>query len=104
VSRRSTRQPRLPTAYPRSSGLAPPEQGYLAVMSNEYSETELEAIQAVVDRVSSYQDGAPGGTVLEELTAGLSEAGVAVEGEDLNRLGAAIEEAHGGVSAADVLG
>jgi len=73
-------------------------------MSNEYSETELEAVQAVVDRVRSYQDGAPGGTVREELVAGLSEAGVAVEEEDLDGLAAAIEDAHGTVAAADVLG
>ena len=42
-----------------------------------HSNEELEAIQAVVDRVSSYQDGAPEGTVARELRDGLAEAGLA---------------------------
>lgn len=73
-------------------------------MSNEYSETELEAVQAVVDRVSSYQDGAPVGTVRDELAVGLGDAGIALDDADLDKLSSAIEAEHGAVAAADVLG
>jgi len=38
-------------------------------------EDDNEAVQAVVDRVLSYQAGAPSGTVREELTSGLAEIG-----------------------------
>ena len=49
--------------------------GYATAMTDERNE----AIQAVVDRVSSYQDGAPEGTVEKELRDGFTEAGVDVE-------------------------
>jgi hypothetical protein len=68
-------------------------------MANEKNE----AIQAVVDRVSSYQDGAPEGTVAQELRAGFAEAGVEVSDADLTTLADAIESEHGGVSVEDVL-
>lgn len=35
---------------------------------------KVEAVQAVVDRITSWQDGAPEETVREELLKGLSEA------------------------------
>lgn len=38
----------------------------------------VEVVQAVVDRVSSWQEGAPTETVRDELRKGLSEAGVDV--------------------------
>ena len=63
-----------------------------------------EAVQAVVDRVSSYQDGAPEGTVEAELRKGFGESGVEVPDEDVTRLAEAIEKNDGDVSAADVLG
>lgn len=69
-----------------------------------YGTTEIEAIQAVVDRVSSYQDGAPEGTVVKELHDGLNEADVEVGEDDQQRLVEAIEADAGEVSAADVLG
>ena len=69
-----------------------------------YSSDELEAIQAVIDRVSSYQDGAPEGTVQQELGDGLTEAGLDLSAEDVTRLAAAIEEEHGSVDASSVLG
>ena len=47
---------------------------------------ELEAIQLVVDRVSSWQDGATEGTVAEELRKGFDEAGVEVEPDEVDRL------------------
>ncbi len=68
-------------------------------MSNETHE----AIQAVVDRVTSYQDGAPEGTVADELRSGFQEAGVDVAEQDVARLAAAIETRHGAVSVQDVL-
>jgi hypothetical protein len=67
------------------------------------SDERIEAVQAVVDRVSSYQDGAPEGTVEKELRAGFAESGVDVSDDEVNRLAAAIEAEHGSVSASDVL-
>jgi hypothetical protein len=69
-------------------------------MENE----ELEAVQNVVDRVSSYQDGAPEGTVEQELRSGLGDAGISLEDDEIRSLASAIEEAPGEVKAADVLG
>lgn len=62
-----------------------------------------EAVQAVVDRVSSYQDGAPEGTVEQELRSGLDEAGVTLDDEQVTTLASAIESEHGNVSVAEVL-
>ena len=69
-----------------------------------HSSDELEAIQAVVDRITSYQDGAPEGTVERELGDGFAEAGLQVSTEDVARLAAAIEDEHGSVDAGSVLG
>ena len=69
-------------------------------MSNDH----LEAVQNVVDRVTSYQDGAPEGTVETELRAGFEGAGVDVEAADVTRLAEAIESANGAIDAAAVLG
>ncbi|QIG43259.1 hypothetical protein G5V58_11275 [Nocardioides anomalus] len=68
-----------------------------------HSSEELEAIQAVVDRVTSWQDGATEGTVLEELGKGFAETGVEVSDEEKKKLADAIEDEHGAVQAADVL-
>ena len=73
-------------------------------MSDNTNADRNEAIQAVVDRVSSYQDGAPEGTVETELTAGLGEVGIQLDPADVRTLAEAIETEHGGVSVADVLG
>lgn len=73
--------------------------GYEQVMSNE----EIEAVQAVVDRVSAYQDGAPEGTVEKELRSGFEEAGVTLDDAEVTRLAEAIDANDGNVSAADVL-
>ena len=72
-------------------------------MTDTRSSEELEAIQAVVDRVTSWQDGATEGTVLEELGKGFSEAGVEVSEDEKKKLADAIEDEHGAVQAADVL-
>lgn len=64
----------------------------------------IEVIQNVVDRVSSYQDGASEGTVEKELRAGLDEVGVELSGEQVQRLVEAVEADAGEVRAGDVLG
>jgi hypothetical protein len=73
--------------------------GYVARMSEE----KIEAIQAVVDRVTSWQDGATEGTVEKELRDGFAQAGVDVPDEDVRRLADAIQQEHGAVSAHEVL-
>ena len=65
---------------------------------------ELEAIQLVVDRVTSWQDGATQVTIAEELREGFDEVGVEVEPDDVQKLASAIHEEHGEVDAAEVLG
>ncbi|GAB2678791.1 hypothetical protein [Thalassiella azotivora] len=47
---------------------------------------EVEALQAVVDRVVSWQDGATEETVRAELAKGADEAGVEVDGGVLDEL------------------
>ncbi len=71
--------------------------------TKQRSSEEMEAVQAVVDRVTSWQDGATEGTVAEELRKGFGEAGVEVSEEEVTRLADAIEDEHGAVRAADVL-
>lgn len=68
-------------------------------MSNERNE----AIQAVVDRVTSWQDGATEGTVEQELRDGFGQAGVDVSDEDTHKLADAIQDRHGAVDAQQVL-
>ncbi|MFC5728293.1 MULTISPECIES: hypothetical protein [Nocardioides] len=63
----------------------------------------LEAIQAVVDRVTSWQDGATEGTVAEELRNGAREVGVEMSDEEIRRLADVIEDRHAAVDAAEVL-
>ena len=73
-------------------------------MTTTRDSAELEAIQVVVDRVSSYQDGAPEGTVEHELRQGLGEAGIDLADDDIGKLASAIEDEHGSVDAATILG
>jgi hypothetical protein len=68
------------------------------------TDEKMEAIQAVVDRVTSGQDGATEGTVDAELRRGLDEVGIDVADDDVTKLTQAIEGRHGAVSAAEVLG
>lgn len=63
----------------------------------------LTAIQAVVDRVTSWQDGATEATVADELRRGASEVGVDLSDDEVRRLAAVIEDRHGAVSAAEAL-
>lgn len=99
-------------ANDRGRRCAAPVVGYTGVMTDENQITEntdpslderLQAIQAVVDRVSSWQDGATEDTVEQELRDGFGEAGVDVSGDEVERLAAAIQERHGAVSAQEVL-
>ena len=71
---------------------------------SDYESEALEAIQGVVDRVGAYQDGAPEGTVEDELRKGFDEVGVTVSAEDVDKLASAINEENGDVSAETVLG
>ena len=63
----------------------------------------MEAIQAVVDRVTSWQDGATEGTVEEELRNGAQEVGVDISDEEIRKLADVIEDKHGAVRADEVL-
>ena len=74
-------------------------RGYVAGMTEE----KMETIQAVVDRVTSWQDGATEGTVEHELRDGFAEAGVDVPDGDVRKLADAIQDEHGTVSAQEVL-
>jgi len=76
-----------------------PSLGTLAGMSDE----RTEAIQAVVDRVTSWQDGATEGTVEAELRKGFSAAGVEVSDDDARTLAEAIEDRHGAVKVEEIL-
>lgn len=69
----------------------------------ERTSEENEAVQAVVDRVTSWQDGATEGTVAEELRKGFAESGIEVTEDEVSKLADAIEDEHGAVDAADVL-
>ena len=65
---------------------------------------ELEAIQLVVDRVSSWQDGATEETIVEELRKGFDEVAIEVEPDDVAKLADAIQNETGDVNAGEVLG
>jgi hypothetical protein len=64
---------------------------------------ELEAIQLVVDRVSSWQDGATEETIAEELRKGFDEAGVEVEPDEVDKLADAIQNETGDVDVTELL-
>ena len=62
------------------------------------------AVQAVVDRVSSWQDTAPESTVETELRKGLDDVGVELDADQVTALAEAIERDGGEVDAGSVLG
>jgi len=64
---------------------------------------KIEAVQAVVERVGSYQEGAPEGTVEKELREALGEAGLELGDEQVVALAEAIEAEHGIVDVGSVL-
>ena len=67
------------------------------------SEEKTEAMQAVVDRVTSWQDGATEGTVEAELRNGFTQAGVDGDDAHIKKLADAIESRHPDVQVQDVL-
>jgi hypothetical protein len=71
---------------------------------SDYESEQIEAIQVVVDRVSSWQDGATERTVEEELRDGFDEVAVEVAPDDVTKIAEAIREDGGEVSAAELLG
>lgn len=73
------------------------------VTSSDESSARLEAVQAVVDRVSAWQHSATDGTVVDELRQGLSEAGVDLSDEEIASLAEAIESDDGPVDASQTL-
>lgn len=72
-------------------------------MASSLDPDQVTAIQAVVDRVSSYQDGATENTLEAELRKGLDEAGLALTDPQVSSLVAAIEADAGEADAGDVL-
>jgi NAD(P)-dependent dehydrogenase (short-subunit alcohol dehydrogenase family) len=95
--------PGTPATHP--NGWVPPvvARGYLRVMTS-YSSEELEAIQSVVDRVTSWQDGATESTVATELRSGFDEAGIDLPESEIDKLADAIQDEHGSIDAVAVLG
>jgi hypothetical protein len=71
---------------------------------SDYESEQIEAIQNVVDRVSSYQDGATDRVVVEELRKGFDEIAVEVQPDDVTKIADAIEADDGDVSAQELLG
>jgi hypothetical protein len=72
-------------------------------MSDHEQAPQVEALQAVVDRVVSWQDGAPESTVREELAKGVREAGVEVPAPVLDELARRIHDDADHVEAARVV-
>ncbi len=67
------------------------------------STERTEAVQAVVDRLTSYQDTATEGTVEKELRAALGETDIDLSDDEIGRLVVAIQTTDGPVDAAEVL-
>jgi hypothetical protein len=67
------------------------------------SEEKIQAVQAVVDRMTSYQDGAPEGTVEKELREALRETDVTLSNDQVASLVASIEDGEGTVSVSEIL-
>lgn len=71
--------------------------------AEETGDARLEAVQAVVDRVTSWQDGAEEGTVESELRRGLADAGVDLDDREVSALVEALEKPDHAVHVRDVL-
>lgn len=72
-------------------------------MTEQNANEKNEAVQIIVDRVSSWQDGATEGTVAEELRKGADEVGITLTDDEITKLADAIESRHGVVDAKSVL-
>ena len=64
---------------------------------------KIAAVQAAVDRVTSWQDGATEGTVEAELRKSLDEVGVTLDQDEFDKVHAAIEEHKGTTDVSEVL-
>ena len=69
---------------------------------NNLTSEQVTAVQAVVDRVNSYQESAPEGTVEANLREGLAGAGVQLSDDQVSALTHEIE-ANGSADAGQVL-
>lgn len=67
--------------------------------SAEVLEARVESLQAVVDRVLSWQEGAPEGTVRDELDKALDEVGLDLDERTRERI---VEHVHAGDAHTDV--
>jgi hypothetical protein len=67
--------------------------------SAEVLEARVESLQAVVDRVLSWQESAPEGTVREELDKALDEVGLELDAPTRERI---VEHVHSGAEHTDV--
>ena len=65
---------------------------------------KLTAVQAVLDRVSSWQETATEGTVESEVREGLDEVGIDLTDDDVAKLTRAIEDQGGEATAEQALG
>ena len=65
---------------------------------------KIQAVQGVVDRVGSYQEGATERTIEQELRDGLADAGLDLTDDEVTRLAAAIDDVDGIVDVGEVLG
>ncbi|WP_148612688.1 hypothetical protein [Nocardioides rubriscoriae] len=72
-------------------------------MASTIDPDQVTAIQAVLDRVSSYQETAEEGTLDAELRKGLDEAGIRLTDHQIGALVAAIEADAGEADAEDAL-
>jgi hypothetical protein len=73
-------------------------------MANDLSHDQITAVQAAVDRVSSWQDGATEGTLEDELRTALDEVGVSLDDDQFGKVLTALEEHKGTTDAHAVLG
>lgn len=64
----------------------------------------IEALQGLVQRVGSYQEGAPEGTIEKELRSALAETDLELTDDQVTRLAEAIDAEDGIVDVAAVLG
>ncbi|MCL3837237.1 hypothetical protein [Aeromicrobium duanguangcaii] len=64
---------------------------------------KLELIQTVVNHVGAYQDGAPAGTIGEELRRGLGKVELTLDDAHIDALARAMDDADGTIDVAAVL-
>jgi len=73
-------------------------------MTEASNDERMQAVQAVLDRITSYQESAPEGTTDAELREALGETELELSEDDIEKLVRAVETTDGPVEATDVLG